>query len=120
MSSGCKFQEVEARDTAKLNSGNVSESLEQRSLLVIDDQRTTSLNITPVPQFTLTSTNLFGVDDLLDIGISVQSLQKSDGGLGLLQINDGFVRDDQRNLGDLFDSMSSGENKGSRSSGGKR
>jgi len=98
MSSRCKLEKVEACNTAELNTGNVSESLEKRSFLIVNNQRTTSLDVTSVPQFTFTSSNLLRSDNLLDVGESVDVLEEGDGRLGLLNIDDGFVGNDQRNL----------------------
>jgi len=98
MSSGCELEKVEACHAAELNTRNVSESLEKRSFLVVNNQRTTSLDVTPVPQFTLTSANPLRIDNLLDVGVSVEVLEEGDGRLGLLTVYDGLVRDDQWDL----------------------
>jgi len=98
MSTRCKLEEVEACNTAQLNTRNVSESLEKRSLLVVNNQRTTSLDVASVPQFTFTRSNLFRIDNLFDVRISIEMLEEGDSRLGFLNIDNSFVRNDQRNL----------------------
>jgi len=48
-----EFKKVQARNSAQLNSRNIPKCLEERSLFVIYDQRSASLNVAPIPQLTL-------------------------------------------------------------------
>jgi len=55
MSSRSEQKEVEVINVDKLNSGNVSESLDHGSLLREDDERSSSLNVSSVSQLSLSS-----------------------------------------------------------------
>lgn len=111
VSTGCQLQQVQVLDVAGLDTGDVSESLDQTLVVVVNNQGSSSLPVSPVPHLTLTGSDLSGVGDLDDIGVSLDGLQELDGGLGLVQ-RFGSVGDDQGNFLDLFDSVTSGEDQG--------
>jgi hypothetical protein len=114
VTTGGQLQQVQVLDVAGLDTGDVSESLDQTFIVVVNDQRSSSLPVSPVPHLTLTGSELSGVGNLDDVGVSLDSLQELDGGLGLLQ-RFGSVGDNKRNFLDLFDSVTSSQNKGRKS-----
>ena len=70
MSTWCELEKIERKDGGSLNTGDVAEST--RDLLtvdlgVVDNQRTTALSVTATTELTLTSAELAGGLDLLDI-----------------------------------------------------
>ena len=120
VTSGSELEEVQAVDGHELNTGEVAEGPQSNGLLVIDDQRSSTLDVPPVPHLTLTGTDLLGVLSLLDIGVGTEGLQDLDGELGLVNVLQGVVGDNQ---GDLFDGLNtvttghnqSGKGRGSQS-----
>jgi hypothetical protein len=113
-----ELKEVESGDWASLDTWDVSESLDETLVLVVDDERTTSLPVTPVPHLSLTGTDLSGVGNLDDVGVSLDRLEELDGDLGL---GDGLggVGNDEWDLLDLLDTVTTGEDKGRESRCGK-
>jgi len=112
VSSRGEGEEVESADVSELNTRDVSESLVQRGLSVVDDQGAASLNITTVSELTLTSSDLLGVNHSLDISISVEGLENLDSLLCLLDISEGLVVKDKGDLGDLLNSVTSSQHEG--------
>lgn len=118
VSSWSEGEEVKSVNIGKFDTGDVSESLGQGRLSVVDDQRTASLNVSAVSELTLTGSDLAGVDSSFDIAVSVEGLKDLNGLLGLLNINN-IVSENERNLRDLLNSVSSGHHEGNRSRGGQ-
>jgi len=58
VSSRGELEKVKTVDVNELNSGDVSESLNHWGLLVVDDQRTSSLNISSVSELSLSGSDL--------------------------------------------------------------
>lgn len=110
MSTGGELEEVQSGDLAGLNTGDVSESLHQTGVLVVDNEGTSSLSVSPVPHLTLTGSDLSGVGDLDDVRVGLDGLEKVDGGLGLLVSLD-VGADDEGDLRELLDSVTSGEDE---------
>lgn len=125
VTAGGELEEVQAVDGGSLNTRDVAESADEiLSILVgvVDDERTTTLLVATVPELTLTSTELAGRLDLLDIGTSTDGLEESKSGRGLGNggVGEGGRGDNERNLGDGGDVVTTGKEKGSagRSSDG--
>lgn len=123
-----ELEEVEGIDRRSLNTGDVAEGLDEGLAIllgVVDDERTTALPVAPAPHLTLTSTELAGVLDLLDIGTGTDGLEQSKSGGGL---DDGVLGEsgggnDEGNLGDGSDLVATGHQEssvggGSQSRGG--
>lgn len=120
-----ELEEVERVDGAGLDTGDVAESKDEVLAIllgVVDDERTTALLVAATPHLTLTGANLAGVLGLLDVGTGTDSLEKGDGSGGLLDgaISEGGRRDDEGNLGDGGDGVTTGEEKSRRTRGGER
>jgi len=119
MSSRGELEEVEVMDAAELNTGNVSESTNESVFLVVNDQRSPPLDVTSVPHFTLSGTNMLRVDDFLDVGVGVEGLEDGDGDPGLLDVDEGAIFHDEGDLGDLIDSVSSSHDQRGGGRGGE-
>lgn len=122
VSSGGELEEVEALDGAELNTGNVTESLDDTGILVVDDKGTTALGVAAVAELTNTGTDLARVGDLDNVVVSVDGLEESDGLLGLGQALGG-VGNNEGDLLELLDAMTTsederGDGSGSQSRGG--
>jgi hypothetical protein len=108
-----ELKEVESGDGAGLDTSDVAESGDK--LLAIrlggvDDKRTTSLAVAAATELALTGTELLGVLDLADVLSGTDSLQKTESGGGLgnsSSLEDSGV-DDQRDLRDRVDLVSTG------------
>lgn len=110
VATGGQLEQVQVLDVAGLDSRNVSESLDEALVIVVNDQRSSSLPVSPVPHLSLSGSQLSRVGNLDDVGVGLDGLQELDGGLGLVE-GLGGVRDDEGNLLDLFDTVASGENE---------
>lgn len=119
VSSRSQLEQVELVNGAGLDSGNVLESSDNSLILGVNDQRTSSLSVSSVSHLSLSSSDLSRVGDLGDIGVSRDSLQELNGSLGLGGGLDGG-RDDEGDLLDLLDSVTSSKDQRgeSRSSNG--
>jgi len=111
MSSGSELEKVQSMNIQEIDTRDVTKGLYERSIFFKDDQWSSPFDIASVPHFTPTSTDLLRVNDLLNVGVGLQSLQDGDSLFGLLDIDDGVVGDDERDFGDPVDSVSASENK---------
>ena len=118
VSSGGELEEIEPSNVNELDSGDVSESLDDSVVLVVDDQGSSSHSVPSSSHLSLSSSDLPGVGDLDDVGVSLGSLEESDGLLGL-GVGLGGVGDDEGDLLDLLDSVSSSENERGEGRGGE-
>lgn len=119
VSSRSELKQVEALDRAKLNTGQVAESLDNTGVVVVDDQWSTSLCVSSVAQLANTSTNLAGVGDFDDIGVSTDRLEQSNSFLGLGQAL-GSIGDHKRDLLNLLDTVAASKHERGDSSGSQR
>lgn len=122
VAAGGELEEVEGVDGAGLDTGDVAEGAAELlavDLGVVDDQGTAALAETTATQLTLTGAHLLGLLDLDEVGAGAESLQESNGGLGLGQRGalEGLGVHDQGNLGDVGDTVTAGkEESGDRRS----
>jgi len=119
MTSGSELEEVQSVNGAELDTGNVTEGSQELAFFIVDDQGTTTFDISPVPHLSATRTDFLRVNNSLDIGVSVEGLQDGNGALCLLDAGNGFIGDDEGDFGDLIDSMTAGEDQGRRRGGGE-
>ena len=105
-----ELEQVQSPDVDELDTGEVAEGLDDTVILVIDNEGTTALTVAAVPQLALSSTELARVGDLDDIGVSLESLEESDGLLGLGESLD-FGGDDEGDFLDLLDAVATGEDE---------
>lgn len=113
-------EEVQSSDGAEFDSGNVSEGLSHGRGLSVDNQGSDSSSPSAVSGLSLSSSSASAILDLLAIFVSLEILEDGNGGLGLGDRVDERVVDNEGNLGNLRDSMSSGhhESGDGRSSNG--
>jgi len=113
VASRCKLEEVQTSDIDCLNSGHVSEGLEQLASLGggVDKQRTTALHVAAVSVLTVAGSDVSGFLSLLNIAVGSDVLQQGDGILGLDDIVESLRVDDEGDLGNLVHSVSSGQNQ---------
>jgi len=110
MTTGGKEKDVQAVNAKNVNAGKVAERSEEGSLLFVDNQRSLSLNISPVTGFSFTSSDLLGILNFLNISISFQGLEKFHGLRGFLKGRDRVGANNERNFGDFLNSMTAGKN----------
>jgi len=113
VTTGCKLKKVEAGDVGQLNTRDVAESLNDTLVLTIDDERTPPLPVTTVAELANTSTELLAVGNLFNVGESLNRLQERNSGLSLSEGLD-TVADDEGDLLDLLDSVTTGKNQRGR------
>lgn len=117
VTTGSELEEVESGDGAGLDTSDVAESGDELlaiGLGGVDDKRTTSLAVAAATELALTSTDLLGVLDLADVLTGTDSLQEteSSGSLGDGSSLEDSRVDDQRNLRDRVDLVSTGLEQG--------
>lgn len=119
MTTGGELEEVESLDVGKFDTGEVAEGLYDAIVFVVDDEGAAALAVATVAHLTLSGAKFARVGDLDDVGVGVDALQEGDSLLGLLQGFD-VGRDDERDLGDLFDAVTTGKNEGREGRGSER
>jgi hypothetical protein len=117
VTSRSKLEQVQARDVGQLDARNVAESLDDGTLVLVDNQRTTTLDVASVSHLALTTTDVVGVLDLLDVLEGVNRLEELNGLLGLDDTVESGLVDNQGDLSDLFDAVTTSHNKRSQSRG---
>lgn len=119
-----ELEEVEGGDGAGLDTGDVTESLDEVLAIdgrVVDDEGTTALAVTAATELTLTGAELLGALDLGNVLASTDSGEKSDraGSLGSgTGLEDSRV-DDERDLSDGHDLVATGHQERSGSGSGQ-
>lgn len=118
-----ELEEVQGVDIAGLDTGHVAEALDELLAVgggVVDDQGTAALAVAAATELALTGAELLGVLGLEDIGGGTDGGQEleSSGSLGSSStLEDGGV-DNQGDLGDLGDLVTTGQQKRSDGRGG--
>jgi hypothetical protein len=118
VTTGRELEEVEARDVGGLDAGQVAEAQGSR-LLVVDHERTTARHVASVAALALTGADAARVLGGLDVVVGTEGLEESDGGLGLLEVVEGGIGNDEWHLGDVLDLVATCDNQWSERSGGK-
>lgn len=105
-----QLKKVQPSDVDQFDTWQVTESLDDAVVLIVYDERTTTLAVPTIAQFTLASTESARVGDLDDICIGLEGLEECDGFLCLLE---GFdIRSDHKgNLFDFLDTVTAGKNE---------
>jgi len=108
-----ELSKVKSVNVSDFNTGDVSNGSEESDVFIaVDKERASSKVVSLVSEFTLTSSDGLGVGNSFNIGVGTESLQESNGVLSLFNTFD-LIIDDQRKIGDVLDSVTSGEDKGS-------
>lgn len=112
-----ELSQVESVDIADFNAWDVSDGLEEGGVfVVVDEEWSLSESVSSVSELTLSWSDGLGVDDSFNIIISTESLEESNDFLGLGSTFD-LVINDQRKVGDVVDSVTSGKDERSDSGG---
>jgi len=119
VSSRGELKEVEGFNVDEFNSGKVSEGVDKVAVLRVDDERSSSGNVSAVSDLSVSSSDLSGFLGLDDIIVCVEGLEESNGSGGLFDVGKRCSVDNQRNFSNSFDSVSSGQNKGGEGRSGK-
>lgn len=110
--SWCELEEVKSADMSNFDSWNVSEGLDEGDIgSAVDNKRTSSGSVSSVSKLSFSCSNLDSVNDFLDISVSSDISQESDGFLSSFDLFS-VVVDDQGEFWDAIDSVSSGLNQG--------
>lgn len=110
MASRGEFEEVQSGDVDEVHSRQVSEGFHHRGILLkIDDQRSSLLDVSSVSGLSLSWSDVSRFLDSFNIVESIDGLEECGGSGGFIDGVDGLVVDDQRNLGDVFNSVSSSQ-----------
>jgi hypothetical protein len=117
VTTGSQLSEVKSVDVGDFNTGEVSDgSGEGGVFIVVDEKGTSSEIVSSVSEFTLTSSDGLGVGNSFNIFVSTESLQEGNDVSSLFN-NFELVIDDQRKVGDVVNSVTSGEDEGSDGGG---
>jgi len=110
-----QLSKVKSVNIADFNTWDVSDSSEEVNVFVaVDEEWSSSESVSSVSHFTFTSSDGFSVNDSFNIIISTESLEESNGILGLFNSFD-FIVNNQRKVGDVIDSVTSSKDKRSDS-----
>jgi hypothetical protein len=117
VTTGSQLSEVKSVDIGDFNTGDVSDSSDEGDVfIVVDEKRSSSEIVSSVSELTLTSSDGLGGGNSFNIFESTESLQEGNDVSGLFNTFD-LVINDQRKVGDVVDSVTSGEDEGSDSGG---
>ncbi len=112
-----KSSKVKSLDVDDVDSRDVSQSSSELfSLVVNNDQRSLSHSVFLTSHLRDSCSDDFSVNDSLNVLVTSESLEESNGLLGLLDVVD-LVVEDKRNLRDLVDLMTSGKDQWKNSGG---
>jgi len=119
MPSRGELKEVQGVDISGLDTGDIAERADDVGVGgVVDDERTKSLTMTTVAGFTSASTEFLRCMHFEDILVSVDAPEESDCFFRLCELREVGVGNDERDLEDFFDAMSTGKDEGGNCSGG--
>jgi len=119
MTTGSELLKVKSVDIADVNSWDVSDSLEDVGIfVVVDEERSLSDLVSLVSELSNTGSQSLGGIDSFNIFISTDSLQEGNSFLGLFN-SFNLIVDDEGQVGDVGDSVTSGKDEGSDSGGSK-
>lgn len=95
VASGGELEEVESADVGDFDTGDVSKGLDEGDIgSGVDDERSSAGSVASVSEFSLSGTDLDGVDDLLDITPGTGVSEESDGLLGAFDLFGGIADDE--------------------------
>jgi len=116
MATRSELKEIQSPHIDELNAGQVTESLDNAVVLVVDHKGTAALTMSAVPELSFASTEFTRVGDLDDVGVRVEALEESD---GLLCLGEslGGVLNNERNFLDVLNAVATGEDQGRQGRG---
>jgi hypothetical protein len=117
VTTGSQLSEVKSVDVGDFNTGDVSDSSDEGGVfIVVDEKGTSSEIVSSVSELTLTSSDGLGGGNSFNIFESTESLQEGNDVSGLFNTFE-LVINDQRKVGDVVNSVTSGKDKGSDGGG---
>jgi len=117
VTTGGELSEVKSVDVGDFNTGDVSDGSDEGGVfIVVDEKGTSSEIVSSVSEFTLTGSEGLGVGNSFNIFVSTESLQEGNDVSSLFNDFE-LVIDNQRKVGDVVDSVTSGEDEGSDGGG---
>jgi len=115
VTTGSQLSQVKSVDVGDFNTGDVSDGSEEGGVfVVVDEEGTSTESVSSVSELTLTSSNSLAVGNSFNIFVGTESLQESNDVSGLFNTFE-LVIDDQRKVGDVANSVTSGKNERSDS-----
>ena len=105
-----QLQKIKTVDCNQFHSRKISERLFDAVVFIVDDKRSSLHDISSVPHLPLSASNLFGLLALLNVFISIQTLQQSNCCFCFCEALYRIGADD-RYLWDSFNLMSTGHQK---------
>ena len=118
MTTRSELDEVQSPHIDQLDTGQVAECLDDSIVLVIHNKGTTALMVPAVPHLSCPSTEFAGVGDLDNIGVRMKGLEEGHGLLGLGErLCSGS--NDQGDLLDLLDAVTTGGDEQTKGRSGK-
>jgi hypothetical protein len=90
-----ELKEIEVVDARKLNAGKIAKGFDDAVILVVDDQRSTTLAMAAVTNLADACADLARIGHFDDVCVGVETLKKGDGFLGFEKIL-GRIRDNER------------------------
>jgi hypothetical protein len=112
-----QLSEVKSVDIGDFNTGDVSDGSSEGGVFIgMDEKGTSSEIVSSVSEFTLTSSDGLGVGNSFNIFVGTESLQEGNDVLSLFNDFE-LVIDNQRKVGDVVNSVTSGKDEGSDSGG---
>jgi len=119
VTTGSELSKVKSVNVSDFNTGKVSNSSEESDVLVaVDKEGSSSESVSSVSELTLTRSNNLSVGNSFNIFVGTESLQESNGILSLFNTFE-FIINNQRKIGDILDSVTSGEDQRSDSGSSK-
>jgi hypothetical protein len=119
VTTGGELSKVKSVDVSDFNTGEVSDGSEEGDVFIaVDEKGTSSESVSSVSELTLTSSDDLSVGNSFNIFVGTESLEESNGILGLFNTFE-LVVNNQRKVGDVLDSVTSGKNKRSNSGSSK-
>ena len=117
LTSGSEVADIQTLNVEGGDTWDVSEGADEVSRLVIDDNEGTSSElVSSVSLLSVSGSQSSGLNATLDIFVGTESLEDSNGVLGLGDLS-GKIVEDERELRDLQDAMSSGQHQRGDGSG---
>lgn len=109
-----ELEEVKTVDVAEIQTLDVAEGSDKgivSTLLVVDEERASTLDITSVSGLTLTSADGVGVSNTFQVSTSSEGLEEGNSFLGLGDRVNVNISDYQRNFSNLLNAVTTGQNK---------
>ena len=106
MSTWRQLEQIQGIDIGCLDTRDIPEAPDDvRVGRIMNDERTKSLTVAPIPHFTSTGPKLLGGTDLVDVGVGVDTTEEGDSILGLGERGEVRIFNDEGDFEDRLDSV---------------